>query len=190
MRGAERKTPPDIWLCVRWSNFTRLVWVGREEKSEELVLSEPLVSVPAGCVCVCIGEGRGERGCWGGGRCWGCVWQRSPLCRVRRPPARTPRGRVPVGVRPLSCKTLSFSSLARGKRKGKKKKKDEEKEKRETNQQKWHVEIFRKFLYLHINRFALNCNLKFNMKVLLKIRKWISVHLLTELIWEASELQF
>lgn len=35
----------------------------------------------------------------------------SPLCRVRRPPDRTPRGRVPVGVRPFSCRTLSFSSL-------------------------------------------------------------------------------
>lgn len=35
----------------------------------------------------------------------------SPLCRVRRPPDKTPRGSVPVGVRPFSCKTLSFSSL-------------------------------------------------------------------------------
>lgn len=35
----------------------------------------------------------------------------SPLCRVRRPPDKTPRGSVPVGVSPLSCNTLSFSSL-------------------------------------------------------------------------------
>lgn len=35
----------------------------------------------------------------------------SPLCRVCRPPDKTPRGSVPVGVSPLSCNTLSFSSL-------------------------------------------------------------------------------
>lgn len=48
---------------------------------------------------------------------WVSVWwdarprSHSPLCRVRRPPDKTPRGSVPVGVSPFSCSTLSFSSL-------------------------------------------------------------------------------